>query len=284
MTVTGATKVLAIFGNPVTHSLSPQMHAGWFADHGIDATYVPLTVHPDHAVDTFRALKRLGLYGANVTVPFKEAALQAADVSTEDAAALGVANTLTRRGDLIEAHNTDWQGARAALDEAAPHWLETSRRVLLIGAGGAARAMGLGLVQDGAPEIVIVNRTHEKAQAVARFLGGYADARAAEWSALAAEIAQADVIVNASTLGMKGQADIAWPLDGAKAHAIVYDAVYAPLETSLLRAARARGLHTVDGLGMLIHQGARAFEIWFGIRPDTAAARTRLLAILASRS
>lgn len=282
--ISGTTKVLAVFGNPVTHSLSPQMHAGWIADHDLDAAYVPLEIHPEHALDTFRAVKRLGLYGANVTAPFKEDAFLAADVSTEGAAALGVANTLRRRGDLVEAHNTDWQGTRAALDEAAPDWLSGTRRVLIVGAGGAARAMGFGLLLEGAPEAVIVNRTEEKAADVARFLSAYGDVRAAPMETLADEIAGADVIVNASSLGMKNGPSIEWPLMRARPEAIVFDAVYAPLETALLKAARARGLRTVDGLRMLVHQGALAFEVWFGVRPDPEKARARLLSILAARA
>lgn len=279
--ITGATKVLAIFGNPVAHSLSPQLHAGWIADHGIDATYVALEVQRDHARETLRALRRLGLHGANVTVPFKEDARHAADICTEDVTALGVANTLSWRDGGIHAHNTDWSGARAAIDEGAPGWIAEARRVLVIGAGGAARAMAFGL---RGPEIVVVNRTREKADEVVHFLASYGAAEARDWSALPAAIADADVIVNASTLGMKGADAIDWPLALAKPGAIVLDAVYAPGGTDLVRKARARGLRTVNGLDMLIHQGALAFEIWFGVKPDTDKARQRLNAILAARA
>ncbi len=280
MTITGATKVLAIFGNPVTHSLSPQMHAGWIADHGIDATYVALPLAHDGVSETMRALRHVGLHGVNVTVPFKEAAAQAADVRTGDVEALGVANTLHWKDGRLHAHNTDWQGARRALDDAFPDWARDARRAVVIGGGGAARAMAYGIARNGGPRVTIVNRSLEKAQAIAGFLSG--DARA--WSELPATLRDADLIVNATSLGMTGAASFDWPLANAKPGAIVYDAVYAPLETDLLKAARARNLRTVDGLGMLIHQGALAFEIWFGIKPDTAKARERLLAILAARA
>jgi shikimate dehydrogenase len=280
--ITGATKVLAVFGNPVRHSLSPQMHAGWIADHGLDATYVALPLDGD-AGSTFRALKHVGLHGANVTVPFKEAAAAAADVRSDDVQRLGVANTLHWKDGAIHAHNTDWSGARDALDEARPDWAQTARTVLVVGAGGAARAMAWGLAGDDR-RLLVVNRSRDKAEALAAFLRTQGPAEALAWDELAAGFAAADVIVNATTLGMQGAADTAWPVAAARGHAIVHDAVYAPLETSLLRAARARGLATVDGLGMLIHQGARAFGIWFGIQPSAAKARERLLAALKARA
>ncbi len=280
MTITGATKVLAILGNPVTHSLSPQMHAGWIADHGIDAAYVALPLAHDGVTEALRALRGVGFHGANVTVPFKEAAASAADVRSTDVEALGVANTLHWKDGTLHAHNTDWRGARRALDEVVPQWTRDVRHAVVVGGGGAARAMAYGVAQEGGPRVIIVNRSLEKARAIATSLG----AETRDWSDLPAALSDADLIINATSLGMTGAASIDWPLAGAKPTAIVFDAVYAPLETDLLKAARARGLRTVDGLGMLIHQGALAFEIWFGIKPDTAKARERLLAILAARA
>lgn len=282
--ISAATQVLAVFGNPVKHSLSPQMHAGWIADHGIDATYIALEVHRDHALDTFRAMRRLGLTGANVTVPFKEEAMQAADVCTEDVAALGVANTLVWRNGAIHAHNTDWGGTRAAIDEAVPDWIAHARRAVLVGAGGAARAVAYGLMRRGGPDMIVVNRTREKADDLARFLKQYGAAEARDWSALPAAIAEADVIVNASTLGMKEAPAFDWPLERARPEAIVFDAVYAKGGTPLVKQARAQGLRAVDGLDMLVHQGAIAFDIWFGVKPDTRLARERVDAIMAARA
>ena len=285
MTVTGATKVLAILGNPVAHSLSPQMHAGWIADHGIDATYVALPLKNESVEATMRKLGNVGFHGANVTVPYKEAASGAADVRSKDVAALGVANTLHWSEGKLHAHNTDWSGARHALDAAFPDWKNDVRRAVVIGAGGAARAITYGLAGPDGPEISIVNRSLEKAEAAAALVAPFtgATAQGLDWMQLTHAMANADLVVNATTLGMTGVPPFDWRLAGLKPTAIVYDAVYAPLETDLLKAARARGLRTVDGLGMLIHQGALAFEIWFGIKPDAAKARERLLAILAAR-
>ena len=279
--ITGATKVLAIFGNPVAHSLSPQMHNAWIADHGLDAVYVALPLGGE-AEATLRALGNVGLVGANVTVPFKEAAARAADVQSEAVRTLGVANTLRRDQDgMLHAHNTDAEGARQAVVRA--HGAGAcDGHVLVIGAGGAAPAVGFGLARR---KLTFINRTREKADRLATLAATHFDveARARDWSDLSDAVAHADIIANTSTLGMKGQADIDWPLDRAKEDAIVFDAVYAPLETTLLQKARARGMRTVDGLGMLIHQGALAFEIWFGIKPDAAKARERLLKIIGAR-
>jgi shikimate dehydrogenase len=276
--ISGKTKVLAILGNPVTHSLSPQMHAGWIADHGIDAAYVALQLEKDGVEDTLRALKRVGLHGANVTVPFKEAAARVADDCFPDT--MGAANTLVWRDGQMIAHNTDAYGAQLALQEAAPDWAKTTRTLLLVGAGGAARAMLHGLTAND-PHVIVSNRTRTSGD---RLVADWGEGEVCDWADLPAAISRADLIVNATTLGMTGKESMTWPLEGAKDTAIVYDAVYAPLDTDLLKTARARGLRTVDGLGMLIHQGALAFEIWFGIKPDTAKARERLLAIMAARA
>lgn len=278
--ITGKTKVLAVLGNPVAHSLSPQMHNAWIADHGLDAVYVALPLARTDAEETLRAVQRLGLHGANVTVPFKEAAARATLVRSLEVTVLGVANTLRRdeRG-VVHAHNTDAEGARRALDE-AHDWTRDVREVLIVGAGGAARAIAHGLAGDGR-RIAIANRTRDKAETLATSLGG--DALAIGWTDLPRAFSGADLVVNASSLGMAGQETIAWPVQALRPGSIVFDAVYAPLETDLLKAARARGLRTVDGLGMLIHQGALAFELWFGVKPDTAKARERLLKILPER-
>ena len=283
--ITGATKVLALFGNPVTHSLSPQMHAGWFADHGIDATYVALPLAHDSVDATLRKIRNVGFHGANITVPFKEAASAAADTRSREVMALGVANVLHWADGKLHAHNTDWAGARHALDEAIPDWKAEVKRAVVIGGGGAARAMAFALAGPDGPEITVINRTAEKAQAIAQLVAPFSGAVAEglDWMQLTQAMAKADLVVNATTLGMAGAAPFDWRLADLKPNAIVYDAVYAPLETDLLKAARVRGLRTVDGLGMLIHQGALAFDIWFGVKPDTAKARERLLAILAAR-
>lgn len=276
-------KSLALFGNPVSHSLSPAMHTAWIADHRLDAAYEARALDLDLQPDQLHAVMRAGVSGANVTVPFKEVAAQAAQAFSDTVEMLGVANTLSwvdvgEGYRVLRADNTDVPGARRALDEACD-WERDVESVLIVGAGGAARGMAAAVSGDGRT-ITVANRTADKAalwkdMGLAHAFVGL--------DRLPDAVADADLIINTTTLGMKGQPDLDWPLERAKPGAIVYDAVYAPLETTLLSKARARGLRTVDGLGMLIHQGALAFEIWFGVKPDTKMARERLLKIIAER-
>lgn len=273
------TKCYVVIGDPVGHSLSPLMHQGWFADHGVDARYEALQLRSDDPVRAIRALSQFT--GINVTAPHKEAAARAVKHASETVRQLNAANTLTWRDGILHGDNTDVAGFVRGLEDVAPGW-RAAQNALVIGAGGAGRAVALGLAgQDGA-SIAIVNRTFERAEAAAHALaphsGGLVTAH--PWAALADCIAKADIIVNTTTLGTD-DAPFEWPLAGARPGAVVADIVYRPLETGLLRAARERGLTTMDGLGMLIHQGAQAFEIWHGIKPDVAKARHRLMAALA---
>lgn len=266
----------AVIGNPIAHSLSPQMHAAWIADHGLNATYERRLFEGDD--DAFVAWARTGPFdGANVTVPFKAAARRAATRAGDD----DVANVLTWREGEIIAANTDGAGFIAALDEAAPRWRDRTRAALIVGAGGGAAGVARALAGEGLT-LAIVNRTAGRARDLAQAIGG--DVRGEGWEALAARFAEADLIVQTTTLGMSGTESPAWPVERCKPGAIVVDIVYRPLLTPLIKAARARGLAAVDGLGMLIHQGALAFEMWFGVKPDTQKARARLLAILGEGS
>lgn len=272
------TKRYAVIGDPVSHSLSPLMHQGWIADHGLDATYVAHRLRSD---DPARAIQTLAGYdGVNVTVPHKEAAARAAERASPTARQLNAANTLTWRDDMLHGDNTDCAGFARALDETAPDW-RSAGNALVIGAGGAGRAVAFGLASPNGPSITIVNRTLDRAGVAARLIELHSTrgVLARPWATLAECMASADIIVNTTTLGMN-DAPFEWPLDDAKPNAIVADIVYRPLETSLLRAAGERGLRTMDGLGMLIHQGALSFEIWHGIKPDTAKARARLMEAL----
>ncbi|MGH6950619.1 MAG: shikimate dehydrogenase [Vitreimonas sp.] len=273
MNVSPATKVLAIIGDPVSHSLSPLMQNGWIADHGLDAVYVALPLKAADPAAAIRALKHFGFTGANVTVPYKEAAAKAADRS--DGA---VANTLRWENDgSLTAFNTDGPGFIDALNEAAPDWRVRVKRVLILGAGGAA--IGIGQVLSPHVDTVhFANRTPARGESAA---AGMRNGRTLRWDDLERGFGAADLIVQATTIGMQGQAAPEWPVSYCRPTAIVADIVYRPLETELLRAARARRLVSMDGLGMLIHQGARAFELWFAIKPDTAKARQRLIAALA---
>jgi len=264
------TKRYAVIGDPVSHSLSPLMHAAWIADHGLDATYEPLRLVNDDPVTAIRNLT--GLAGANVTVPHKVAAAAAADRSER-----GVANVLRWEPDgSLSAFSTDGPGFLDSLGEAAPAWRSDTQQAAIVGAGGAARDIGWALAQAGVA-VVFINRTLAHARTAAAEVSG---ARAAGWDELREDFAAADLIVNATTLGLAGAASPHWPLDVCRPTARVADIVYRPLQTPLLRAARARGLQTIDGLGMLVCQGARAFALWFGLQPDRASARARLLEAL----
>ncbi len=279
--ITSKTRVVALFGDPVGHSLSPQMHNAWIADHGLDAAYVAIRVPRDGADTAIQGFKAADFHGLNFTIPHKEAAARNADILTEEARAFGAANILYRAEGRWVGTNTDPRGVLEALDEGAPHWKAQTRRALVIGAGGAGRAIACGLSLAGVPAIHVINRTRARADDVVAALAR-PGIRARDWFDLGAAFGEAQLIVNASALGMGGDG-IDWPVHRAEAGAVVFDAVYTPLETPLLAAAKARGLVTVDGLGMLIHQGARAFELWFGVKPDTTKARERLLSLLAAR-
>lgn len=273
MTITAATKVLAVIGDPVGHSLSPLMHNAWIADHGLDAIYVALPLRSTDAASAVRALKGMGFAGLNVTVPHKQAAAAAADCSDGL-----VANVLRWEKDgSLSAFNTDGAGFLDALDESAPDWRGRVKRVLIVGAGGAAQGIGAALSAH-VDTIHFANRTAERANAVASSMR---NGRILRWDDLERGFGAADLIVQTTTLGMTGQPDHDWPVQFTRPNAIVADIVYRPLETALLAFARARGLTAMDGLGMFIHQGARAFELWFDLKPDTEKARARLLAALA---
>jgi shikimate dehydrogenase len=270
MKITAATRVYAVVGDPVEHSLSPLMHNAWIADHGFDAVYVALPLKSDDPVAAIRALS--GFAGLNVTVPHKEAAAKAAARS-----AGAVANVLKREEDgTFSAYNTDGQGFLDSLAMSVPEWRSRVRRVLVVGAGGAAVGIGQAL-SPFVDTIHFANRTAARGEEAASLIP---NARTTRWDDLERAFGHADLIVQTTTLGMADQPEMAWPVSFCRPSAIVADIVYRPLETDLLRAARTRGLATVDGLGMLIHQGARSFEIWFETKPDVAKARQWLLAAL----
>ena len=206
------------------------------------------------------------LLGSNVTVPHKEAAFAACDRRTQAAEALGAVNTLWRDGPVLWGDNTDVEGFLTNMDEGAPGWAERSRSAVVIGAGGAARAVVHALVSRGVGRIAIVNRTPARAAALAERFGR--TVIASSWDNLSSELSQADLLVNASSLGMQGQAPLDIDLRPLPTRAVVSDIVYVPLRTALVEAARARGLPAVEGLGMLLHQAVPGFERWFGRRPE----------------
>ena len=249
----------AVLGDPVGQSRSPRLHGHWLARHGIDGAYVPLRVRAGDLAETLRLLPRLGFAGCNVTIPLKAAALALAEEATARARRVGAANTLVFGADGIRADTTDGVGLVASL-RAAGGW-DAGRPALVLGAGGAARGVVDGLLEAGVPAVRVANRTRARAEALAAM-----DRRIVveDWPG---SMTGLGLLVNATSLGMVGQPPLSVPLDGLPGDAVVCDIVYAPLETGLLRAARARGNPCVDGLGMLLHQAVPGFRAWFGVEP-----------------
>ncbi len=263
------TKRYAVIGDPVGHSLSPLMHAGWIEDHGLDASYEACLLRSDDPVAAIRALTQFA--GMNVTAPHKEAAAIAAD-----RCACPVVNTLRWEEDgSLSAYNTDGEGFLYALTEAASDWPMRVSEALILGAGGAAE--GIARALRPSPKhgisITIASRTAARAETLAKKLS---HTGVGDWYDLGAAFERADLIVQATPLGMSRSPSVEWPLHRCRHNAIVVDIVYRPLETPFLKSARARGLTAIDGLGMLIHQGALSFELWHGVKPDVDRARTRL--------
>ena len=264
--ITARTRLAAVVGRPVAHSLSPLLHNAWIAAAGIDAAYLALSPTERGFASLVEGLRGGAMAGVNVTVPFKEQALAAADIADAAARAAGAANLLLFHGNgRIEARNTDGLGLLAAFAEQAPGFAPSAGPVVVLGAGGAARGAVAALIAAGCPEIRIVNRTHIRAEALAASFGSVA--RAVENARDAFEGVSA--IVNATSAGLEGAPAPDWPLDTAPKEAVAMDMVYKPLRTAFLRAAEARGLAKVDGLGMLIGQARPSFEALFGV----AAAR-----------
>jgi shikimate dehydrogenase len=258
--------IAGVAGWPVKHSRSPLIHRYWLERLGVEGGYELFPVEPGAFAEFAARIGRDGLVGSNVTVPHKEAAFAACARLTPVAEALGAVNVLWRENDLLWGDNTDVEGFLANLDECAPGWADVRRKAVVIGAGGGARAVLYALLARGFERIVIVNRTFSRAEALARAFG--ARAAATPWEGLERALPHVDCLVNASTLGMAGQPPLDLALAALPGHAVIADLVYVPLQTPLIEAARRRGLRTAEGLGMLLHQAAPAFERWFGRRPE----------------
>ena len=263
-----------VAGHPIAHSRSPLIHAHWLRRFGIDGRYDRVDVAPDDFPAFMHGLPQSGFAGGNVTIPHKEAAFRLAARHDEAAELIGAANTLWLADGAVNATNTDAAGFAASLDASAPAW-RSARAALVLGAGGAARAILHALRQAGIGDIRIVNRTRARAQELAhRFGGGITCHDEREIGEIGAD---AGLVVNTTSLGMHGEGTPLADLSVLPAHAIVSDIVYTPLVTPLLRAASARGLTAVDGLGMLLHQAAPGFELWFGRRPEVTPALRDLI-------
>jgi shikimate dehydrogenase len=277
MSPSGKTRVAGVIGWPVAHSLSPRLHGYWLERHRIDGAYVPLPVRPGELGPALAGLKALGMAGANVTLPHKEEALALADEAEPLARRIGAVNTLVVRSDgSLYGRNTDALGFARNLRASAPGWQGQGRAATVLGAGGSARAVVAALIDLGCGEIRLVNRSEKRARTLAQDLGG--TIRVLPWASAASALDGAALLVNATTLGMQGHPQLDLDLAPLPADAAVADLVYAPLETSLLAAARARGLAPVDGLGMLLHQAAPGFAAWFGVEPEVTEELRRTVA------
>lgn len=261
-----------VVGWPIGHSRSPLIHRFWLRRHGLTGDYVAEAVPPE-AIGAFLAdLGGRGYVGGNVTVPHKEAAFAAAQERTSVAARLGAVNTLWLQDGRLCGDNTDVFGFLANLDEAAPGW-RSGGAAIVLGAGGAARAVAHALAEAGFAPVWVLNRNEERADALVRQLGG--PLRAGGLASLPARLAEAAVLVNTTSAGMAGSEPLAIDWRGARDTLLVTDIVYVPLETPFLAGARRRGLRTVDGLGMLLHQARPGFERWFGLLPQADEALRR---------
>ncbi|WP_019954307.1 shikimate dehydrogenase [Yoonia vestfoldensis] len=256
-----------VIGNPVSHSLSPKLHGHWLQRYGIEGSYDALQVTEDALHRTLRSLPDQGYVGVNVTLPHKVAVLQIADQLTDRATLIGAANTLTFKEDgRVFADNTDGYGFLENLRQGAPGWDAKTGPAVVFGAGGAARAVIVSLIEAGAPEIILTNRTRPKAEALRADFG--ARIRIVDWVQAGTVLPDAATVVNTTSLGMTGGQEFRVPLDGLRSGTVVTDIVYTPLRTKFLDAAAEKGCVTVDGLGMLLHQGVPGFERWFGKRPE----------------
>ncbi len=256
-----------VMGWPVMHSRSPALHNYWLAKHGLAGCYLPLAVKADGLRAALRALPALGFSGCNLTIPHKEAALDLVDKLDPVARRIGAMNCVVVAADgSLAGYNHDAFGYVHSILEAKPDWRADAGPIVVIGAGGGARAVLVSLIDRGAREIRLVNRTPARAKALERELGG--PIRALPWDDRHAALAEAAMLVNTTNQGMVGEPPLELALDTLPTSALVSDIVYIPRETPLLAAARRRGNPAVNGLGMLLHQARPAFHGWFGIMPE----------------
>ena len=259
-----------VIGSPIAHSRSPALHGYWLKRYGIKGHYIPMDIGQADLKEALQFLPRVGFVGLNVTIPHKETVLALADIVTDRAALIGAANTLIFRKDgKVFADNTDGSGFIANLRQEAPHWAPSAGPAVVLGAGGAARAVVAALIEVGFPELRISNRYRARAEALRSDF--CAKLVVEEWVQIGNFLEDAATVVNTTALGMTGKPDLVVPLDNLSSSALVTDLVYTPLQTTFLQQAAMRGCTTVDGLGMLLHQAAPGFERWFGVRPEVDA-------------
>jgi shikimate dehydrogenase len=259
-------KKACVIGWPIEHSRSPLIHGYWLKKYGIEGSYTKQAVKPEDLEPFLKSLAAHGFAGCNVTVPHKETAFALADAKDASAVAVGAANTIWVEDGKLHVANTDTYGFMTHLSVSAPNWLKRDAPVCILGAGGAARAIIYGFLEAGVADIRVFNRSTARAEALAHHFGNRV--KAFPWTTLEQKSEDASVVVNTTSLGMKGQPELDFSVDHLAGDCVVADIVYVPLETALLAAARARGLRTVDGLGMLLHQAVPGFEKWFGVKPE----------------
>jgi shikimate dehydrogenase len=260
-------KKACVIGWPISQSRSPLIHGYWIQKHGVDAIYKKVPVLPDDVSSFISGFQNAGWVGCNVTAPHKETVFGA--VATVDNAAkrLGALNTLYIRDGNLCGTNTDGEGFLANLQKTRPLYKTEGAKVVIMGAGGAAKAIIGALVDGGTRKITVINRTLGKIEALQKQFGPVISLEHMPQD-IERAIAQCDLFINTTSLGMSGQPPLEFNIDGLSRHAIVSDIVYSPLETPLLKRAKQRGHPTLGGLGMLLHQAVRGFELWFGVRPE----------------
>lgn len=269
-------KMAGVCGWPIHHSLSPLLHTYWIKKLGISAAYIPFAVQPDNAVEAFRSLKRTSIVGVNVTLPLKRQAFLAADEHTADALKLGVANCLYKRDGKLIAHNTDLQGFAAPLINKIGAKNLSQSSVLIIGAGGVSRAVIGALLALNVPEICLINRTDSKAEALVKSVD-IPSLYSVAWSERESAIGRCNIIVNATSGGMEGYPSLDLPLNNILPESLVYDLIYTPKVTPLMKTAALRGCETLGGLPMLIEQARPSFKFFFGEIPPLDADPTDIL-------
>lgn len=265
--MSSAFPLAGVIGQPVGHSRSPRLHRHWLARHGVKGDYVAMEIAEEDLEEVLRVLPRAGFRGVNVTIPHKVTAVEIADEASDRAQRIGAANLLVFEGGRILADNTDGEGFLGSIRQGAPGWDPAAGPATVLGAGGAARAVVVTLLEAGVPGIVLANRTRATAEGLQEELEDDR-LRVVDWVQAGNAIEEGALVVNTTSLGMAGQPELRVPLDGLRPGQVVADLVYAPLETRLLREARTAGAVAVDGLGMLLHQAVPAFERWFGVRPE----------------
>jgi shikimate dehydrogenase len=261
-------RAVCVIGWPVAHSRSPLIHNFWIGQHALKGEYRREAVKPEEFETFIKELSQRGYAGANVTIPHKEVALKLSEPD-DRALAVGAANTLWFEGETLRSTNTDVEGFLANLDQMAPGWDRGLDDALVLGAGGAARAIVFGLLSRGVTNIRVANRTFARAQALRERFGD--SVKPIQWDEVGGLLAGTGLLVNTTSLGMKGQPPLDLRLEDLRKSAVVADIVYSPLITPLLAEAKDLGLRYADGLGMLLHQAVRGFSLWFGVKPEVTS-------------